>query len=289
MGKMPDTVSTQDNAGLLVLAVDDEAPGLSEIKFLLESSPHIRRVLTAFDAAEALRILRGDYEQEVMARTKIGLPPVDAVFADINMPGLSGMDLARVLSAFRHPPALVFVTGVEERDALVTAFDVGALDFINKPINEERVLKAISRVADRVGRTAAPQVPAAATAQAVAAEPTDDEVIPVELGGTIKLVPRASVRYVEAQGDYARLHTQDGSHLVRIPLAQLEERWANAGFVRIHRSYLVALPLVSELRMTANGYAVVIGTGDGAKELPVSRRHTKELKERIVRPPKSGW
>ncbi|KOV88937.1 LytR family transcriptional regulator [Nocardia sp. NRRL S-836] len=287
MGKMPDTVSIQDNAGLLVLAVDDEAPGLSEIKFLLESSPHIRRVLTAFDAAEALRILRGDYEQEVMARTKAGLPPVDAVFADINMPGLSGMDLARVLSAFRYPPALVFVTGVEERDALVTAFDVGALDFINKPINEERVLKAISRVADRVGRSAAPV--AATSAAPGVAEPSDDEVIPVELGGTIKLVPRASVRYVEAQGDYARLHTQDGSHLVRIPLAQLEERWANAGFVRIHRSYLVALPLVSELRMTANGYAVVIGTGEGAKELPVSRRHTKELKERIVRPPKSGW
>jgi DNA-binding LytR/AlgR family response regulator len=289
MGKMPDTVSIHDNAGLLVLAVDDEAPGLSEIKFLLESSPHIRRVLTAFDAAEALRILRGDYEQEVMARTKAGLPPVDAVFADINMPGLSGMDLARVLSAFRYPPALVFVTGVEERDALVTAFDVGALDFINKPINEERVLKAISRVADRVGRTAAPAPAANAAPMAQASEPTDDEVIPVELGGTIKLVPRASVRYVEAQGDYARLHTQDGSHLVRIPLAQLEERWANAGFVRIHRSYLVALPLVSELRMTANGYAVVIGTGEGAKELPVSRRHTKELKERIVRPPKSGW
>ncbi len=287
MGKMPDTVSIHDNAGLLVLAVDDEAPGLSEIKFLLESSPHIRRVLTAFDAAEALRILRGDYEQEVMARTKAGLPPVDAVFADINMPGLSGMDLARVLSAFRYPPALVFVTGVEERDALVTAFDVGALDFINKPINEERVLKAISRVADRVGRSAAPMAPT--SAMSGAAEPSDDEVIPVELGGTIKLVPRASVRYVEAQGDYARLHTQDGSHLVRIPLAQLEERWANAGFVRIHRSYLVALPLVSELRMTANGYAVVIGTGEGAKELPVSRRHTKELKERIVRPPKSGW
>ncbi|MBM7857650.1 DNA-binding LytR/AlgR family response regulator [Lentzea nigeriaca] len=282
-------MSTQDNAGLLVLAVDDEAPGLSEIKFLLESSPHIRRVLTAFDAAEALRILRGDYEQEVMARTKAGLPPVDAVFADINMPGLSGMDLARVLSAFRYPPALVFVTGVEERDALVTAFDVGALDFINKPINEERVLKAISRVADRVGRTPAPTPAANAAPTAQSAEPSDDEVIPVELGGTIKLVPRASVRYVEAQGDYARLHTQDGSHLVRIPLAQLEERWANAGFVRIHRSYLVALPLVSELRMTANGYAVVIGTGENAKELPVSRRHTKELKERIVRPPKSGW
>jgi DNA-binding LytR/AlgR family response regulator len=277
-------VSTQDNTGLLVLAVDDEAPGLSEIKFLLESSPHIRRVLTAFDAAEALRILRGDYDEEVMQRSKEGRPPVDAVFADINMPGLSGTDLARVLNAFRAPPALVFVTGVEHSEAVV-AFEVGALDFVTKPINDDRVNKAIARVVDRVNQT--PVV--AAENQPPYVEPTDEEVIPVELGGTIKLVPRATIRFVEAQGDYARLHTAEGSHLVRIPLAQLEERWANAGFVRIHRSYLVALPLVSELRMTSNGYAVVIGSGADAKELPVSRRHTRELKERIVRPPKSSW
>jgi two-component system response regulator LytT len=277
-------VSTHDNTGLLVLAVDDEAPGLSEIKFLLESSPHIRRVLTAFDAAEALRILRGDYDEEVMQRSKDGRPPVDAVFADINMPGLSGTDLARVLNAFRAPPALVFVTGVEHSEAVV-AFEVGALDFVTKPINDDRVNKAIARVVDRVNQT-----PVVAPENSLPyVEPTDEEVIPVELGGTIKLVPRATVRFVEAQGDYARLHTAEGSHLVRIPLAQLEERWANAGFVRIHRSYLVALPLVSELRMTSNGYAVVIGSGADAKELPVSRRHTRELKERIVRPPKSSW
>ncbi|MGM1058195.1 LytR/AlgR family response regulator transcription factor [Saccharothrix sp. Mg75] len=282
--KNPNTPKNTDGAGLLVLAVDDEAPGLSEIKYLLESSPHIRRVLTAFDAAEALRILRGDYDAEVMDRQKAGLPPVDAVFADINMPGLSGTDLARVLGAFRAPPALVFVTGVEHSEAVV-AFEVGALDFVTKPINEDRVNKAISRVVERVAST-----PTALPEPTAAAEPQDDEVIPVELGGTIKLVPRATVRYVEAQGDYARLHTNDGaSHLVRIPLAQLEDRWENAGFVRIHRSYLVALPLVTELRMTSNGYAVVIGSGDDAKELPVSRRHTRELKERLVRPPKSSW
>jgi DNA-binding LytR/AlgR family response regulator len=282
VGKMRGTVSTQDNTGLLVLAVDDEAPGLSEITFLLESSPHIRRVLTAFDAAEALRILRGDYDVDVVERTKAGLPPVDAVFADINMPGLSGTDLARVLNAFRYPPALVFVTGVEDKEAVV-AFEVGALDFVKKPVNEDRVNKAIERVVARVNS-------APITAPEPQPEPTDEEVIPVELGGTIKLVPRASVRFVEAQGDYARLHTSDGnSHLVRIPLAQLEERWATAGFVRIHRSYLVSLPLVSELRMTSNGYAVIIGGGAEPKELPVSRRHTRELKERIVRPPKSSW
>ncbi|QUF01846.1 response regulator transcription factor [Actinosynnema pretiosum subsp. pretiosum] len=282
---MRGTVSTPMSSGLLVLAVDDEAPGLDEIKFLLESSPHIRRVLTAFDAAEALRILRGDYDTEVMERQEAGQPPVDAVFADINMPGLSGTDLARVLGAFRAPPALVFVTGVEHSEAVV-AFDVGAVDFVTKPINSDRVNKAIARVVDRVNSVSA----AAAAPEPTAADSQDDEVIPVELGGTIKLVPRASVRYVEAQGDYARLHTNDGqSHLVRIPLAQLEERWENAGFVRIHRSFLVALPLVTELRMTSNGYAVVIGSGEGAKELPVSRRHTRDLKERIVRPPKSNW
>jgi DNA-binding LytR/AlgR family response regulator len=167
----------------------------------------------------------------------------------------------------------------------VVAFEVGALDFVTKPINDDRVNKAIARVVDRVNQT--PVV--TPENQPPYVEPTDEEVIPVELGGTIKLVPRATVRFVEAQGDYARLHTAEGSHLVRIPLAQLEERWANAGFVRIHRSYLVALPLVSELRMTSNGYAVVIGSGADAKELPVSRRHTRELKERIVRPPKSSW
>jgi DNA-binding LytR/AlgR family response regulator len=113
-------------------------------------------------------------------------------------------------------------------------------------------------------------------------EPPEDEVIPVELAGTTKLVPRSTVRFVEAQGDYARLHTTEGGHLVRIPLSVLEERWREAGFVRIHRAYLVSLPLITELRLSGSGYVVRIGHGPGAPELPVSRRHTAALK-RILR------
>jgi DNA-binding LytR/AlgR family response regulator len=112
-------------------------------------------------------------------------------------------------------------------------------------------------------------------------EPTDEEVIPVELAGTTKLIPRSAVRWVEAQGDYARLFTAEGSHLVRIPLAQLEERWEKAGFVRIHRSYLVPINLITELQLGGNGYHVVIGEEE--RKLPVSRRHTRELKDRITR------
>jgi two-component system response regulator LytT len=86
------------------------------------------------------------------------------------------------------------------------------------------------------------------------------------------------VRFVEAHGDYARLHTATGSHLVRVPLSALEERWAGAGFVRIHRSTLVALAHVDEVRVVDGRCTVRLG----ADELPVSRRHTHELRDRVT-------
>ena len=92
------------------------------------------------------------------------------------------------------------------------------------------------------------------------------------------------VRYVEAQGDYARLHTATGSHLVRVPLAVLEERWQSAGFVRVHRSYLVSTGSITELRVEpGGGHSVRVGSGTGAVRLPVSRRHSRDLKDRLVR------
>jgi DNA-binding LytR/AlgR family response regulator len=266
--------------------VDDEAAGLDEMKYLLESNPRVEQVLTAFDAAEALRLLRSDDPALRSRDTDDSI--VDVVFADVSMPGLSGMDLARVLTAFRNSPALVFITGHEEN--ALQAFEVGALDYIMKPANAERVDRALRNVA----RLKADRVEEAVevTTERVPPQPAsngDEEVIPVELAGTTKLVPRRSVRWVEAQGDYARLYTSDGSHLVRIPLSQLEERWADAGFIRIHRSFLVALRLVTELRMSSSGYSVVVGGGTEQKELPVSRRHTRELKDRLVRAPRQDW
>ncbi|MGB0191820.1 MAG: LytTR family DNA-binding domain-containing protein, partial [Nocardioides sp.] len=84
----------------------------------------------------------------------------------------------------------------------------------------------------------------------------------------------------EAQGDYARLHTPTGSHLVRTPLSTLEEEWRPAGFLRIHRSLLVALPHVGEVRMESGRCSVVVGEGT---ELVVSRRHTRELRDLLLR------
>jgi DNA-binding LytR/AlgR family response regulator len=250
-------------AGFLrVLAVDDEPPALDELAYLLRRDPRVASVHTAGDVGDALRVLRDT--------------DVDAVFLDIRMPGLDGMELARVLDRFARPPEVVFVTAYDDRAA--EAFDLGVADYVRKPVQPERIGESLRRV---LANRLVPGHPAAVGP----AGREDDLTIPVELAGTTRMLPRSAVRWVEAQGDYARLHTSDGSHLVRVPLATLAERWADAGFVRIHRSYLVALHLIGELRVTNSGYVVVI---DG-RELPVARRHTRELKDRLVRAAKQTW
>ncbi|MDN5857855.1 MAG: LytTR family DNA-binding domain-containing protein [Pseudonocardia sp.] len=286
--------SNDSSGGLVVLAVDDEEPALEELAYLLSEDPRVGTVLKASNATDALRVLNGrqgvreaaaagQAASRAMANPMTGVRVADrsdiqVVFLDIRMPGLDGMELARVFSSMAVPPDVVFVTAHDDR--AVDAYEVGAADYLLKPLRAERLGAAISRILDRQ--------------QAAAVEPAredgnEDEVIPVELAGTTKLVPRSAVRYVEAQGDYARLHTHEGSHLVRIPLSVLEDRWREAGFVRIHRSFLVALPLVTELRLSGSGYVVRVGNGPECAELPVSRRHTRELKDRLVRATKQAW
>lgn len=230
-----------------VLVVDDEKPALDELVFLLQRDDRVGEVLACSSATEALKLLQ---ESEL-----------DALFLDIQMPGLSGLELAQVLSRFKHPPRIVFVTAHEEH--AVDAFELQAVDYVLKPVRAERLAEAVRRV---VG------------AEAVTPT-TKDLQIPVELGGVTRFVQRSDITHVEAQGDYARLHTPTGSHLVRTPLSTLEEEWREAGFVRIHRSLLVALPHVAEVRMDSGRCSVVVqGT-----ELVVSRRHTRELRELLLK------
>jgi len=234
---------------LSVLVVDDERPVRDELAYLLDRDDRITAVATADSATEALQLLR---EQEV-----------DAVFLDIAMPGLSGLDLAAVLSRFRTPPKIVFVTAHAEH--AVEAFDLHAVDYLLKPVRDERLREAVRRIAD------------ASSAPTGGAE--QDDAIAVELGGVTRLVARSTVSYVEAQGDYSRLHTATGSHLVRLPISTLEERWRGTGFIRIHRSVLVAMAHVDEIREDEGRVAVVVA----GRELQVSRRQVPALREQLRR------
>ena len=235
-------------AGLRVLIIDDERPALDELSFLLREDHRVGDVLTCDSATDALRLLR---EREV-----------DCVFLDIQMPGLTGLELAQVLSRFRSPPPVVFVTAHEGH--AVEAFDLQAVDYVLKPVRADRLAEAVRRVVHGGERAT-----------------TDEQSlqIPVERAGVTRFVDRDDVTHVEAHGDYARLHTTGDSYLIRTPLSSLEEEWGPAGFVRIHRSLLVALAHVKEVRMDAGRCSVLVG----GTELGVSRRHTRELRDLLLK------
>ncbi|MEO7420974.1 MAG: LytTR family DNA-binding domain-containing protein [Ornithinibacter sp.] len=246
-------------AGLTALVVDDELPALSDLGYLLGRDERVSEVIRASSGTEALQVLDGR--------------DVDVVFSDISMPGLDGMALARVISRFAVKPQIVFVTAHEGH--AVDAFALAVTDYVMKPVRAERLAEAVRRVvvaqSDKPSPRDVPDEPAA----------LEDETIPVELGGVTRFITRSQIRYAQAHGDYARLHTEHGSHLVRVPLTILEERWQSAGFVRIHRSTLVALPHVSEVHMDHGRCSVMVG----GIELQVSRRHTKELRDTLLRRP----
>lgn len=255
---------------LRVLAVDDEQPLLEELLYLLRSDPRVRSAEGAQDATEALRRITLALEAG-----PDGADGIDVVFLDIHMAGLTGLDIARLLAGFARPPLIVFVTAHE--GFAVQAFDLKAVDYVLKPVRPERLAEAVRRACAQLGAAAAGARPPAVPVQRRADRAPDQ--IAVELGGVTRFVPIADISYVEAQGDYARLHTDGGSHLVRIPLSTLEERWAARGFVRIHRRHLVALGRIDELRLEAGATSVLVGSA----ELAVSRRHARELRELLMR------
>ena len=164
-----------------VLVADDELPAVEELAFLLGRDDRIGTIHRASSGAEALRALEAE--------------EVDVIFLDIHMPALSGLDIARVISRSAHPPAVVFVTADE--DCALEAFELAAVDYLLKPVRAERLAKSIGRISELL-KDGAPG-------------PGNDHRGP---GRDHQMIRREDVTYVQAQGDYARLHTAEASYLI---------------------------------------------------------------------------
>jgi len=225
-----------------VVIVDDEAPARSELRHLLGAHAGVEVVGEAASAAEATEVAAG----------------CDAVFLDIELAGASGLEAARLLSGDADPPAVVFVTAHAEY--AVDAFAVEAFDYLLKPVDPERLARVLARLAER---------------RPTAREPRK---IPVVAGGRTELIDQEQVRYVQAEGDYSRVHTYDRSYLSTASLRELEAALPAERFVRIHRSYLVNLARVASVRRAGTDRLRLALDDAQRTELDVARRQAPRVR-----------
>jgi two-component system LytT family response regulator len=244
------------------IIVDDEELARRGIRALLARATDVEVIAECGNAREAIEVIRAD--------------PPDLVFLDVQMPGKSGFDVITEIS-LAQCPYIVFVTAHD--DFAIRAFEVHALDYLLKPLNEhrfeltlERARRAMANAHEgSVGRRLAQL---AADLGQTAAPPGADR-IPVKTGGKVVVIRIADVDWVKAEHDYVSLFVGNKSWLVRETIASIERRFANAGFVRIHRSTLVNVDRVRELRPLHKGEFQVI-LQDGV-ELKLSRNFRAAL------------
>lgn len=188
----------------------------------------------------------------------------DAVWLDVRMPDLDGLEVARRLRA-RLRPAVVFATGYA--DYAVPAFDLGAADYLMKPLTAARVAEAVRRVWARVSTVE--------TGRAIARVfiPSGDH--------HVALAPE-TIRYVVAQRRYCVVHADDGAHRVRARLSRLEATLAPHGFVRTHRAYLVNLARVRALVPWSRHVASLLLDGGGETHVPVAKSRLAAFRRSVL-------
>jgi two-component system, LytTR family, response regulator len=249
---------------LTILAVDDEHTQLEDLARLLRSFPAVREVECAFGGHDAL--------------LKASSQAYDAIFLDVRMPDLDGLELGRVLRRFASPPQLVFVSAYDS--AAVDAFELRALDYLRKPVSRLRLEEALERISAAV--EAAEHQPAEANGRRPASQAAvESDMIAVSgaRSGSTRLINRGTILYVQSHGDFVRIVTDDGRYLLRTTMGEIEQRWARFDFVRVHRQYVANLSRAVELRPLLGGTAE-LSFGD-RQVIPVARRHVAELSRRL--------
>lgn len=248
--------------------VDDEAPARSRLKTLLsdilEEYPHE---------------LIGEAGDPQVALDGISAAAPDIVLLDVQMPGMTGLELATHLIKLPLRPAVVFVTAYDEY--ALKAFEVHALDYLLKPVRATRLAEALRRVAE-LRRQSAPSAPGAPLPRTVRRH------FSVQERGRLLLVPVADVLYLKAELKYVTLRTRQQDYLIEESLTSIEDE-LGASFVRVHRNALVARPAIigveratvsvdgeGEHDKTQEAWQVILR--DVEERLPISRRQWPVVK-----------
>lgn len=262
---------------LRVVVVDDESLARERIVGLLAGEPGVRLVAECGSGREALDVLRRE--------------STDLVFLDVQMPGMSGLDVLRALGPERTP-AVVFVTAYDEH--AVQAFELHALDYLLKPFDDRRFAKALQRArtwveSGRMLREFAARVSALlgdgeaprSTAGPVSGPEEALDRLVVKEGERSILLPVERIDWIEAANYYVVVHAGPRTYVVRDTLGRLE-RQLGRRFVRIHRATIVNLDRVAEFQRLFHGdFAVLLADGT---ELKLSRTYRSLVEARLGRP-----
>jgi two-component system LytT family response regulator len=235
--------------------VEDEAQARLNLKEFLDGVAWIEVVGEAADGHTAIDVLDR-------------LRP-DLVFLDVRLPEFDGL---RVLERVRHAPEVIFTTAYDEH--ALAAFEIGALDYLVKPFGRERLVKALERIRRRFSVAAGS--PAAAERLNAALRPAPIDRLYARDRDRIVPVPVREIRRIAAQGDYAEVHAEGGTHLLHISLTELEARLDPRVFRRVHRSHIVNLDAIVHLRRY-DDRRLVIMLADGA-QVVASRAASEKLR-----------
>jgi two-component system LytT family response regulator len=265
---------------LRVLIADDELLARQRIADLLAKEEHVEIVAEATNGGEAVEKIRA-------------LAP-DLVFLDVQMPALTGLEVAERIGADAMP-ATIFVTAFDK--FALKAFDIAAIDYLVKPFDDERFEQAFRRARKSIelqevqkmtrrllsllqsSENASVTTPLPAAAPPAEAKRDYLDRISVEMRGQLRVVPVDRIDYITASGPYAELHVGERTFAVRERMATLEERLDPEIFFRIHRSAIVRLDRIDTLLRASGGdYAVRLKDGT---ELSVSRNRWVELEARL--------
>ncbi len=255
-----------------VLIVDDEPGARRRLERLLGGAADIEIVGRAENGHDAVTAIRD-------------LKP-DLVFLDVQMPGMTGIEVVQAVGS-THMPVTIFVTAYDQY--AVQAFDLAALDYLLKPFDDERFEQALTRAREELGRRATSdlQQRLEALLEAVAGKgpieaPSERYLkrIAVDTKGTLRIVPIEKISFISARGNYVYLHVGKERLLVREQMQRLEERLPPDSFFRIHRSAIVRLDEIETLVSRPGGdYTVRLRDG---QTLKASRSRWKELAERLA-------
>ena len=238
------------------ILIDDEPLAREVVKEYLEDFPQIEVVAECGDGFEGVKAI-AQYQP-------------DLIFLDIQMPKITGFEMLELID---HRPAVIFTSAFDE--FAIKAFETHAVDYLLKPFAKDRFKKAVEKWLDHKNLSEARQH-VQSLLDTATATPAQSERIVVKSGSSIKIIPSADIRYLEAYDDYVKIHTADGTFLKNKTMQFFENTLIHKQFVRVHRSFIVQVSQITGLTpYEKDSYKVILKSGES---LPVSKTGYGKLK-----------